>query len=261
METREIFRMQRRRSAVLAFVALLGVQTMVLAAGNEAAISPGARGVMERMTAFMAKQATFAIASDVTRDEVAAYGYKLQHQEHADIVVQRPARLRASIVGDLADRTIVYDGRNLAMYAPEDRAYVRIAAPDTLAALLDGLLDAGVDLPLADVLFQATEGTLTDGVERGVQIGTATIDGELCDHLAFRHPNVDWQLWVARGDRPLPRKLVITTRYEVGEPQFQATLRWDLAPKIDAGTFAFDAPDGSVEISFDNTAALRGGAR
>jgi hypothetical protein len=44
----------------------------------------------------------------------------------------------------------------------------------------------------------------------------------LCDHLAFRQLDTDWQLWVEKGSRPLPRKIVITTRYEVGDPQFSA---------------------------------------
>ena len=59
-----------------------------------------------------------------------------------------------------------------------------------------------------------------------------------------------------KGDTPLPRKLVITTRFEEGEPQSQATLRWDLAPKITASTFAFTPPKGVNEIGFANKAAF-----
>lgn len=62
-----------------------------------------------------------------------------------------------------------------------------------------------------------------------------------CDHLAFRQAAIDWQLWVEK-ERALPRKVLITTRYEVGEPQWQATLDWNLAPTIDASTFVFQPP-------------------
>jgi hypothetical protein len=229
-------------------------------AADNAAVSPQAQAVLDRMTAFLRAQPTFAIESTATRDEVLAYGYKLQHQEHADVVVRRPAQLRATVEGDLGSRTVVYDAGRLALYSPGDAAYVRTPAPDTLAKLLGGLFDAGVDLPLADVVYQATEGTLADGARGGVLVGTATVDGVACDHLAFRQANVDWQLWVQQGDMPVPRKIVITTRYEVGEPQYQAVLRWNLAPRIDAATFAFDPPKGAVEVPLANAAALQGGA-
>ena len=41
---------------------------------------------------------------------------------------------------------------------------------------------------------------------------TGLIGGFECDHLAFRNPRVDWQIWVQKGDEPLPLKYVITTK-------------------------------------------------
>ena len=52
------------------------------------------------------------------------------------------------------------------------------------------------------------------------------------DHYAFRQGDVDWQIWIERGERPLPRKLVITTREEVGQPQYSAELTWNLNPQV-----------------------------
>ena len=70
------------------------------------------------------------------------------------------------------------------------------------------------------------------------------------DHLAFRQPDIDWQLWVEKGQRALPRKIVITTRYEVGDPQYTAVLRWNPAPKFDAGTFTLVPPAGATKIPY-----------
>jgi len=33
------------------------------------------------------------------------------------------------------------------------------------------------------------------------------VEGVRCDNLAFRAPNVDWQIWIQEGPEPLPRKL------------------------------------------------------
>ena len=80
-----------------------------------------------------------------------------------------------------------------------------------------------------------------------------------CDQLAFRQANVDWQLWVEKGARPVPRKLVITTRHAVGDPQFQAVMDWDVQPKLDKATFVFTPPKGAQEIPFLDAAALQEG--
>ena len=50
------------------------------------------------------------------------------------------------------------------------------------------------------------------GVIVAEHIGREVVDGIECEHLAFRDLNVDWQLSVEIGDRPIPRKYVITTR-------------------------------------------------
>jgi hypothetical protein len=221
-------------------------------------ISVEAQAVLDRMTASLQALTSFSIDAQSSRDEVVAFGYKLQYNEAATLTVQRPNRLRSEIRGDLRNHTIVYDGAQLAMYSLDDSAHVRVDAPDTLAALIGGLLDAGVELPLIDVLYQGTAGTLTEGVRNGLLVGESTINGVPCDQLAFRQARVDWQLWVEKGERALPRKILITTRYEVGDPQWQATLDWNLNPTIDASTFVFKAPEGSVEIPFANPEAISG---
>lgn len=224
-------------------------------------VSPQAQEVLDRMTASLRGLKSFSISSDSTRDEVVEYGYKLQNSEHSDLTVQRPNKLRAEISGQIRDRTIVYDGAKLTMYSPDDDAYVRIAAPDSLAKLIGGLLNAGIEMPLIDVLYQGFDGTLSEGARGGILVGEATVAGVKCDQLAFRQAKVDWQLWVEKGAMALPRKILITTRYEVGEPQFQVTLNWNLQPKIDNSTFVFAAPKGANEIPFNDPAAIEAGAQ
>jgi hypothetical protein len=224
-------------------------------------VSPEAQKVLDRMSAYLRNLQNFSIAADSSRDEVVSHGYKLQHNEHSDLIVQRPNKLHADISGDLRNRTIVYDGAKLAMYSPDDAAYVRVAAPNSIAELTEGLLGAGVEMPMIDVLYQGATGTLTEAVHGGILVGDSSVDGVACDHLAFRQDNIDWQLWVQQGDQPLPRKIVITTRYEVGDPQYQITMNWNLKPKIDASTFVFTAPKGATEIQFTEPTAIQPNAQ
>ncbi len=230
--------------------AVAGSDAAAERAADAPAVSPEAQAVLARMAGFMRGLDAFAITSDVTRDEIVARGYKLQNTEHATLVVRRPDRFRAEISGDIRNRTIVYDGKHLALYSPDDAAFARIEAPATLATLVDRLLDAGVELPLLDVLYPGSSGTLTDAVDGGVLVGESSVAGVACDHLAFRQADIDWQLWVEKGARPLPRKFVITTRYAVGDPQYQSVLHWDLSPALDGTTFTFVPPPATHEVPF-----------
>jgi hypothetical protein len=223
-------------------------------------ISPDAQGVVDRMTAYLRTLKSYSIDSHSTRDEVVKFGYKVQHNEHSTVTVQLPNKLRAEVSGDLRDRTVVYDGTKIVVYSPDSDVYARTSAPDSVGKLINNLLDAGVEMPMVDVLYQTGEGTLTEEVRGGVLVGDSEIDGSECDHLAFRQPTIDWQLWVEKGAKPVPRKLVITTRYAVGDPQYQSTLRWNLNPKIDASTFTFTPPKDAKEIPFSNPAVINGAA-
>lgn len=216
------------------------------------AIEADAQAVLDRMTASLSALKSFSITSDSSRDEVMDLGYKLQNNEHAVMVASRPDKLRVEVDGDLRDRTFVFDGAKLTMYSPDDAAYTQIKAPGTLEDLVGGLLDAGVEMPLIDVLYQGLAGTLTDNVASGILVGDSTINGIACDQLAFRQAYIDWQLWVQKGANALPLKIVITTRYDVGAPQFQSVLSWNLKPAIDKATFAFTPPKDALEVSFSD---------
>lgn len=242
-------------AAIAAPAAAQSPGAMGVSAEADGRVAPEARAVLDRMTNYLRGLERFELTSHASFDEVMSYGYKLQRNESSRMLVQRPHGLRAEVSGDLRNRSFVYDGKGFTMYSPEDGVYVRVPAPGTLAGFVGQLVDTGIEMPLLDVLYQAADGSLTENARRGVLVGEATVEGVRCDQLAFRQANVDWQLWVEKGARPLPRKIVVTTLHEVGDPQFQATLSWNLAPAIDARSFAFVPPKGATEIPYAAAAA------
>jgi hypothetical protein len=226
---------------------------------TDAAIPPDAQAVLDRMTATFGKVDRYSITAQITRDEVLAFGYKLQHRETARMWVQTPNRLRLEVEGDIKNRTYVYDGSHLTIFAPDQNIYSVTAAPGTLRELVGALLEAGVEMPLIDMLYQGVVGRLADDVRAGRLVGDSKVDGVLTDHLAFRQPEVDWQLWVEKGGQALPRALLITTRYELGDPQYEAILRWDLEPRMPAKSFEFVPPSGATRIPFHTQLVAVGG--
>lgn len=219
-------------------------------------VSPEAQAVLDRMSTFLQGLKSFSIRSVSTRDEVVAFGYKLQHNETSTITVQKPNMLRSEVIGDIRNRTFVFDGKNLTIFSPDDNAYAIAPAPETLGKLIGGLLNAGIEMPTIDVLVQASNGNIAENVRGGILVGETLIEGVACDHLAFRQADADWQIWVEQGARPLLKKLVVTTRYEVGDPQYTAVLNWNLNPKIDSNTFVFTPPKGANKIPFADPAAI-----
>jgi hypothetical protein len=60
---------------------------------------------------------------------------------------------------------------------------------------------------------------------------------------------VDWQIWIEDGERPLPRRYLITTKWMTGAPQFGVELNdWNVSPQIDDKTFVFEAPAGARKV-------------
>jgi hypothetical protein len=224
-------------------------------------ITPAAQAVLNRMTATLNSLRRYGLTARITRDQVLPFGYKLQNNELARMWVDAPRNMRMEVEGDIKNRTYVYDGTQLTVFAPDLNVYSTTAAPGTLGELVRVLLDTGVEIPLIDMLYQGNSGNLAEDVRVGIVVGDSEVDGVATDHLAFRQPDVDWQLWVEKGAQALPRKLLITTRYEVGDPQYQATLQWDLKPTIAAKSFAFVPPAGATRIEARTTLVADGGGK
>jgi hypothetical protein len=85
----------------------------------------------------------------------------------------------------------------------------------------------------------------------GFVVGEAIIDGVRCTQIAFTTPVVDWQVWVADGDKPVPVKYVLTTRDDPAQPQFVTRItRWNTDPVIPEGLFEFITPATATATEF-----------
>ena len=147
---------------------------------------------------------------------------------------------------------LVYDGRSLTLYNPRDKVYAQVAAPDTLESMLEfARTKLDIVAPAGDLLNKNAYDILMDGVTDGFVVGEAVIEGVRCDHVAFRAPHVDLQVWIQQGAQPLPRKFVITTRDLDNAPQFAVTVtKWNLKPTFGAQAFVFTPPAGAKRVDF-----------
>lgn len=246
--------LRTRLSATLArCCALAALACVTLAAhAQPAGIDPQAQRLLKASTDFLASQQKFSAETRNTLEVVLESGQKIEFNHKVLLSAQRPNRLRADRSGDLVEQSFIYDGKSLVLYNPEAKVFAQVAAPDTLEGMLDfARSQLDIVAPAGDLLFKNAYDILMDGVTEGFVVGKAVIEGVRCDHLAFRAPHVDLQVWVQEGAQPLPRRLVITTRDLPNAPQFAVTIsKWSLAPKFDDKTFRFTAPAGAKRVDF-----------
>jgi hypothetical protein len=227
-----------------------GTSTGTPAAPESAvAVAPEAISALEDMGKYLRSLKAFAVTSTTLTDEIVGDGIKLQFGGTASLKVRRPDRLQAETVSDRKQRKIYYDGKKITLYGARVKYYATVPAPPTVGETIDILAKKyGVAMPLVDLFYWGTDAAPTDGIKFAAYIGPATIDGVKTDQFVFRQEGIDWQIWIQQGATPVPRKLVITTTSEPTHPDYIATMRWDLAPKLDDKVFAFKPPSGAMRI-------------
>ncbi|MDQ1341807.1 MAG: hypothetical protein QG571_424, partial [Pseudomonadota bacterium] len=145
---------------------------------------------------------------------------------------------------------LFYDGKTMTLYSKDRGAYFQMPVPPTLDEAIGAFrAETGFQLSGDDLLYSNPYPGLMTDVTSGSYIGTAWVNGVECHQVAFRAEKVDWQLWVQTGDKPLPMKYIITTKWLTGAPQFSVRLGdWNTQPTIPPGRFDFKPPAGAQRL-------------
>jgi hypothetical protein len=206
-------------------------------------LDQNALAALDLMGSYLRTLKDFQLKADVVTEEVRTDGQKVQIIRSVDLVAKRPNRLFAEVKNDRQRRLFFYDGKNFTLYAPRPEFYATVAAPSTIEKLADDLEDKyAIELPLVDLFRWGTPENDMSAITSAVDLGPSAINGVTCEQYGFRQEGLDWQLWIQRGDNPLPCRIVLTTLTDEARPQHTATYSWDLAPSFDDSTFVFRAP-------------------
>jgi hypothetical protein len=212
-----------------------------------------AKAILEATSSYVSKLQTIELTFDSSIEVITPQLEKIQFTNSGDLLVNRPDKLRAHRVGGYANVELVSDGKTLSIFGKNINAYAQSPAPRTLDELIESIrARQGVALPGADLLLSNPYTALIAGVLEAKHIGRGVIDGVECEHLAFRNFDTDWQLWVEVGDKPIPRKLVITSKTINDAPQYTLRIKnWKTGFEPPADAFSFEPPVGAQKISPD----------
>jgi len=220
---------------------------------DEPALSEEASQILARMTDFISEAPAFSLISDTGHEVTQKNGHVLEFGSHLTLSIQRPSQgigRFESRNGDISD--IVLDGTTLSIYGAIGDIYVYDATrqPGDIDSSLEFLANqTGVPRQLRDFFSKDLTASLGSAVVSGYYVGVSKIAGVMCDHLALRGDEADVQVWIARGDEPVPRRIVITYRELEGQPQFWVQfIEWDFSPELSDTTFTFSPPEGAKRI-------------
>jgi hypothetical protein len=208
--------------------------------------------VVEKLVAmgeYLRSLPAFQVNAAIDRDVVLDTGQKIKMQGTSEMEVEGRTRLRARLDTDQLSRQYFYNGKQLTQYSPRLKFYTTVDAPANLSDALHQMEDYyGLQLPMEDLFLFGRDQSQIDALKAAEYVGPSTVNGVLCDHLAFRQEGADWQLWITRSDKPLPCRLVITTTNDDSRPEYSATYRWNLKPTIRASDFTFSPGKGDTPI-------------
>ena len=215
-------------------------------------VDPEAARLLKRMTEFLGDQERFSLETTNTVEIVLENGQKIQFTGTSRTSVQRPDKLHSERIGDVLAQSLYYDGQTVTLANPDDGYYATVAAPPTLDGMLDFAREVlDVVAPAGDLITRDAYGRLMADARSGFVVGKSYVSGVRCDHLAFRGYGVDWQVWIEDGDRPVPRKYVITTVDIAQAPQAEILVTgWNLSPSYDEAQFRYSPPADAKRIDF-----------
>lgn len=215
------------------------------------AIEPQAERILREMGDYLKARERFAFRVNSTY-EIIPQAQKLEFSVTAEVAVDKPDKFWIDADGDILQKRFWYDGKTLTLLNVENNQYASADVSGNLDKMFEyANTELGIVLPVADFAAQDPYAALSKDIRAGYYIGLHEVEGIKCHHLAFSQPNVDWQIWVEAGEKPLPKKLVIVYKGIPGVPEYRAIYsRWDFAPKFKEGLFTFMPPEKAVKIAF-----------
>ena len=212
-------------------------------------IRPAALTAMAKMSAYLRSTHAFEVKMTTRRDDVDTFGQIITLDGETTYEVKSPDAFRIDQNEPARIRQYVYDGKSVTIFDPKSNVYASFPAPGTIRQTLDLAADKyGIWVPLDDLFHWDQGDAQTSKLTSAHYVGPTKVGGQDADQYAFRQPGVDWQIWIAKGDKPVPLRVGIVASDDPARPQFEANLEWNADPQFAADTFTFTAPANAKSI-------------
>jgi hypothetical protein len=105
--------------------------------------------------------------------------------------------------------------------------------------------------PLALLLSTHVSTDLVSLAKTVEYVERTRINGKDAHHVAAQSDTVDFEFWIADGNKPLPLRVVITYKTAPGQPKFWSDFsEWKTNRRISNKTFELTLPQAARQIPF-----------
>jgi hypothetical protein len=234
---------------------MLGASSVAVAGDSVSAakLDPQADALLKKMSDYMGGLKSVSADAFISDEQIMGDGFKLSALRSASVMIKRPNKLHLIRKGMVRDQEIFLDGSRLVVHGKRLGVVLEVPVSGDLDAALDTATETlGAELPARDLFSADAYTPLIEPVEESAYLGAVEIGGVTCRQLAFRSDEVDWQIWVEEGDRPLPCRYTITSKWTYAAPQFSVTFsNWQVNPDLSDSDFKFTAPAGTKSVTVE----------
>lgn len=236
---------------IIAFGVLLTTAILSFVPMAHAQKGDDATQILKAMSDYVASQKTISLTYDSDVEVITSEVEKIQFTSSGRVLLSRPDKVRVSRTGGYADAEVVFDGKTVTALGKNINSFSQLEAVGSIDQLITKLRGMNVvSAPGADFLGTRVYDDLMADVISAKHIGRGVIDGVECEHLAFRDLDVDWQIWIEVGARPIPRKYVVTSKGVGAAPQYTLRIKdWNTDVAISGDAFAFTPPQGANKVA------------
>jgi len=218
------------------------------------ALSKEVLEILVHMTDFIVAAPAFTMIGHGGNEELQEDGQLLEFGGDLTLTIQRPSKANLRIdTRDGTNVTLILDGETISASSVIENYYVYDSTrqPGDINTSLD-LLAAQFGVPRQLGFFLSED--LTASLSRaksGYRVGESTIAGVLCDHLALRNEKLDVQIWIEKGNQPIPRRILITHKELQGRPRVWVNFtEWDFSPELSEQIFTHSPPQDAERVDF-----------
>jgi hypothetical protein len=248
----------RKFSQVVSILMIAGFATLAQA-GEIRNSDSRARAIMKKSAEYLSSLERYRFEADLTTDMFeGAEMIEVGGSRHFS--VKRPHRIRVEMRDrDAIDRILIANPKIVLLINRTQNTHFEIPSPGSLDDVIDTFIEQ-LDgrPPLAQLIYSNLWRVLDIRIESARYLGEAEIDETMCDHLAFRNLDADWQVWVEQGDRPVIRRFVIRHKSRLGHPTVRAELEdWETEADLPDSLFDAEVPKGSRNVKLSEIQGRR----
>jgi hypothetical protein len=220
--------------------------------------------ILQSMADYLAGLKSFSTTARNGYDSRQASGQMIEFGETRRVTLVRPDRLRIEEVSSDGTRDLaLFDGKLITAFNADAGVYAQAPQPGALDdALVYYVRDLRMRMPLAQLMSTKLGTEFPALVKELDYVESADLRGIAAHHIVGRTDSVDFQFWIAAGDRPVPLRIVIRYTQEPGQPQFWSEFSdWKTNPKVPDSEFQLTLPKDAQKIAFAIQVARPGQAQ